>query len=69
MVLTLPKIFQLATRPLQDHRREILRLAREHGARDARIVGSTARGDVPSNSDVNVLLEVEEGHSLGDQGS
>ena len=52
------------TRPLHDHRREILRPAREHGARSARIFGSAARGDVTPNSDVDVLVEMGEGRSL-----
>ena len=52
------------TRSLHDHRREILRLAREHGARNVRIFGAAARGDVTPNSDVDVLVEMGEGRSL-----
>jgi len=54
------------TRPLHNHRRAILKLAREHGARNVRIFGSAARGDVTTNSDVDVLVEMEEGRSLVD---
>ncbi len=44
------------THPFHDHRREVLRLPREHGARSVRIFGSAARDDVTPNSDVDVLI-------------
>jgi len=54
------------TRPLHNHRRAILKLAREHGARNVRIFGSAARGDATADSDLDVLVEMEEGRSLID---
>jgi predicted nucleotidyltransferase len=54
------------TRLLHNHRSAILRLAREHGARNVRIFGSTARGDNTVESDLDLLVEMEEGRSLVD---
>lgn len=53
-------------RRLRIHRDEILRLAREHGARNVRIFGSAARGDDTTESDLDVLVEMEDGRSLID---
>lgn len=46
-------------RKLRAHRREILALARAHGARNVRIFGSVARGEDTSTSDIDVLVEVD----------
>ena len=54
------------TRSLRNHRGAILQLAREHGARNVRIFGSAARGDATVDSDLDVLVEMEEGRSLVD---
>jgi len=51
---------------IRDHRDEILRLARAHGARKLRLFGSAARGDDRSDSDVDLLVEMEPGRSLVD---
>lgn len=51
---------------IRDHRDEILRLAREHGARKLRLFGSVARGDDRSDSDLDLLVEMEPGRSLVD---
>ena len=48
------------------HRDEILRLAREHGAYNLRLFGSMARGDERSDSDLDMLVEMEAGRSLID---
>jgi len=53
-------------RPLRLHRDAILRLAREHGARNVRIFGSAARGEDTGDSDLDVLVDMEEGRSLVD---
>ena len=53
-------------RQLRTHREAILRLARQHGARDVRIFGSAARGDDTIDSDMDVLVDMEEGRSLVD---
>ena len=49
-----------------EHRDEILRLAREHGARKLRLFGSAARGDDRPDSDLDLLVEMEPGRSLVD---
>lgn len=51
---------------LRTHREAILRLAREHGAHNVRIFGSAARGEETGDSDLDVLVEMEEGRSLID---
>lgn len=53
---------------LQKNRPEILRLARLHGARKVRVFGSVARGEADSKSDVDFLVEMEEGRTLFDMG-
>lgn len=51
---------------IRNHRDEILRLARAHGARKLRLFGSVARGDDRSDSDLDLLVEMEPGRSLVD---
>ena len=53
---------------LLEKRGEILRLARQHGARNVRIFGSVARGEAGPDSDVDFLVEMEPGRSLLDMG-
>jgi hypothetical protein len=53
---------------LKARREEILRLARQWGARDVRVFGSVARGDAGPSSDVDFLVEFEPGRSLLDHG-
>lgn len=55
------------TKQLLLQRAEILRLAARHGAKNARIFGSAARGDGANYRDIDVLVELEEGRSLLDQ--
>ena len=51
---------------LIDNRREILRIAEEHGATRVRIFGSFAKGAAGPASDVDVLVDLESGRSLFD---
>jgi predicted nucleotidyltransferase len=51
---------------LKVKRDEILRVAATHGARNVRVFGSAARGDAGPSSDVDFLVEFEEGRSLLD---
>ncbi len=51
---------------LKTKREEVLHLAAQHGARNLRIFGSAARGDAGPSSDVDFLVELEEGRSLLD---
>jgi predicted nucleotidyltransferase len=49
---------------LRRHRKEILRVAADSGARNLRVFGSVARGDAKPGSDVDLLVEFEAGRSL-----
>jgi hypothetical protein len=51
---------------LQAQRADILRVATLHGARNVRIFGSVAPGDEEPSSDVDLLVEFEEGRSVLD---
>src|SRR3989442_6921738 len=51
---------------LQDYRADILRIAEEHGARNVRVFGSEARGDAGAHSDLDLLVDMEQGRSLLD---
>ena len=55
------------TRPsaaLETHRERILELARAHGARNVRVFGSAARGTDREGSDIDLLVDVDEGATL-----
>jgi hypothetical protein len=49
-------------------REEIIAVARRYGASDIRIFGSVARGDAIETSDLDLLVRLEPGRSLFDQG-
>lgn len=51
---------------LRERRREILRLAEEHGVRNVRVFGSVARGEAEPGSDVDLLVVMERDRSLLD---
>jgi hypothetical protein len=51
---------------LKSKREEILRLAAKYGARNVRIFGSVARGEDEGESDVDFLVEMEQGRSFLD---
>jgi hypothetical protein len=53
---------------VKEKREEILRIAARHGAHNIRIFGSLARGEAHSDSDVDLLVELEPGRSLFDLG-
>lgn len=48
------------------HKREILAIAANHGARNVRIFGSVVHGNAGPSSDVDVLVELEKNRSLLD---
>ena len=48
------------------NREEILRIAAQHGARNVRVFGSVARGEDRADSDVDLLVEMEDKRSLLD---
>jgi len=51
---------------IKKKRNEIMRLARQHGARNLRVFGSVARGEAKSTSDVDLLIDMEPGRNLMD---
>lgn len=51
---------------LQSKREKILQIAARHGAHKVRVFGSVARGTARRGSDVDFLVEMEEGRSLLD---
>lgn len=52
---------------LKQKREEILDIAARHGAGNVRLFGSVARGEAVEGSDIDLLVEMEEGRSLLDQ--
>ena len=51
---------------VRDKREEILRIVASHGARNARVFGSLARGEAGPDSDVDILVSLDPGRSLLD---
>jgi predicted nucleotidyltransferase len=51
---------------LARHRNEVMRLAAQYGASNVRVFGSVARGDAESDSDIDLLVDLEPGRSLLD---
>lgn len=51
---------------LQSKRKKILQIAARHGAHKVRVFGSVAKGTTRRGSDVDFLVEMEEGRSLLD---
>ena len=51
---------------LQVHRTNILQLARQYGARNLRLFGSVARHEERPESDIDFLVEMEQGRTLLD---
>lgn len=51
---------------LQSKRKKILQIAARHGAHKVRVFGSVAKGTARRGSDVDFLVEMEEGRSLLD---
>ena len=55
--------------PLISHNKTaILDLAKQHGVKSISLFGSMVRGDVSENSDVDFLVELEQGRDLFDLG-
>jgi len=51
---------------LQEKREDILRLAKEYGAYNVRVFGSIARGEADEDSDIDLLVTLENDRSLLD---
>lgn len=54
------------TEAVKEKREEILEVAGRRGARNVRLFGSLARGEERAESDVDLLVDMEEGRSLLD---
>lgn len=53
--------------PVLSHQRsEILRIAADHGAKNVRVFGSRARGEGRTESDIDLLIDLDDGRSLID---
>lgn len=52
----------------QDQRKEILQIARRHGANNVRVFGSVCRAEERPDSDVDFLVDLDDGRSLLDLG-
>jgi len=55
-----------AERLLKEKRSAVMTLAAKHGARNLRVFGSVARGESGPESDIDLLVKMEEGRSLLD---
>ena len=64
----LAKVKKMDTATLLEKKKEILKIAAKHGARNIRIFGSVARGEARSDSDVDFLVDMEPGRTLFDMG-
>lgn len=53
---------------LRQRRSEILEVARARGAAHVRVFGSVARGDATDDSDIDFLVDLEDGRGLLDLG-
>jgi predicted nucleotidyltransferase len=51
---------------VEEHRREIIELARRHRGRSIAVFGSVARGEDQAGSDIDFLVAFETGSSLFD---
>ena len=52
----------------QNKRQAILQIARRHGAINVRVFGSVSRGEARADSDIDFLVDLEQGRSLLDLG-
>lgn len=53
---------------LKSKRNEILRLAAQHGIKNLRVFGSVARGEANPDSDVDFLVDMDQGRDYLDLG-
>jgi predicted nucleotidyltransferase len=51
---------------LRAHRDEIMKLGERFGVRNIRVFGSVARGEATSESDLDLLVDVDRGHGYFD---
>jgi predicted nucleotidyltransferase len=53
---------------ISNHKNSILNLAKQHGVKSICLFGSMVRDDINVNSDVDFLVELEQGRDLFDLG-
>lgn len=53
---------------VKSRREAVLRVAARHGARNVRVFGSVARGEDRSDSDLDLLVDLDPGRSVFDLG-
>jgi predicted nucleotidyltransferase len=58
----------LTSQAIRAKRDVILAIAKRYGASDVRIFGSVARGDATEDSDLDLVVRLEQGRTLLDQG-
>jgi len=58
----------LSLKDIQARREEVIRIANYYGAKNIRVFGSVARGESRPESDLDLLVEFENGRSLFDLG-
>lgn len=51
---------------LNEHLEEVLRIAAAHGAKDVRVFGSVARSEERPDSDIDILVRMEDDRNLLD---
>lgn len=54
----------LSLRHIQQHRDELMAIAKRHGVISVRIFGSVARGEATAMSDLDLIVEVQPGVGL-----
>jgi hypothetical protein len=64
-----PALPPLTLPQLRQRRAAILDVALRHGATNVRVFGSVLRGDTHPGSDVDLLVDLEQGRSLLDLGA
>lgn len=57
----------VALNDIKARRDEILRICESHGGHNVRVFGSVARGENKPQSDLDLLVELDENHSLLDR--
>lgn len=65
----MPALPPLTLPQLRQRRAAILDVALRHGATNVRVFGSVLRGDTHPGSDVDLLVDLEQGRSLLDLGA
>jgi uncharacterized protein len=50
-------------------KKQVIGLAKKHGAINVRVFGSVARGEADDSSDIDILVDLEPGHGLFDLGA